>query len=110
MVLAQQGRLRQSRIPEREEEARKRARSSMRQIEAAWADYLSLGMATGAIPQADPQLLTRAVLGLYNSVWIWYRPGGALELPDVARFYVDRQLDVIGCDPELAARWLAAAA
>ena len=28
----------------------------------------------GAIPETDPRLLTRAVLGLYNSIWHWYRP------------------------------------
>jgi 3-polyprenyl-4-hydroxybenzoate decarboxylase len=50
------------------------------------------------------------VIGLYNSVWVWYRPGGSLLLDDVARFYVDRQLDILGCDPEDAARWLARAA
>ena len=58
-------------------------------------------------PSASPQLLTRAVIGLYNSVWVWYRPGGSLQLADVGRFFVGRQLDVLGCDPTDAARWLA---
>jgi len=62
------------------------------------------------VPERSPQLLTRAVIGLYNSVWVWYRPGGSLQLDDVARFYIERQLDILGCDPEDAARWLAAAA
>ena len=39
-------------------------------------------------PRGRPQLLTRALLGLYNSVWHWYRPRGTLSLPDVDAFYV----------------------
>ena len=69
-----------------------------------------VSFAQGLLPERDPQLLTRAVIGIYNSVWVWYRPGGALQLADVGRFYVGRQLDLLGCDPELAARWLETAA
>ena len=50
----------------------------------------------------DPRLLTRAVLGLYNSVWHWYRPGGTLLLRDVGKFFVSRQLAILGCPPDLA--------
>ena len=32
-----------------------------------------------------------------------YRPGGALTLADVGRFYVSRELALLGADPELAA-------
>jgi hypothetical protein len=67
-------------------------------------------MEQGLLPERSPRLLTRAVIGLYNSVWVWYRPGGSLQLADVARFYIDRQLDVLGCDPQLSAHWLEAAA
>jgi hypothetical protein len=49
-----------------------------------------------AIPEADPRLLARAILGLYNSVFHWYRPRGGLELADVAAFYVPRCLAVAG--------------
>jgi len=94
----------------REEAARTTALANKRDLEFAWGTFLARGMEQGLVPERSPHLLTRAVIGLYNSVWVWYRPGGVLELADVARFYVDRQLDVIGCDPKLAARWLAAAA
>ena len=60
---------------------------------------LSRGMATGAIPEADPRLLTRALLGLYNSVWHWYRSRGTLTLEDVAAFYVPRMLLIVGLEP-----------
>ena len=61
-------------------------------------------MEQGAIPQADARLLTRAVLGFYNSVWHWYRPRGDLKLGDVRDFYVARCLAVLGLPPEAAAR------
>ena len=72
----------------REEEARQLARSRTRDLEFVWATFLTRGMEQGAIPEADPRLLARAILGLYNSVFHWYRPGGDLALADVADFYV----------------------
>src|SRR3954468_14958822 len=86
----------------REEEARQLARSHMRDLEFAWATFLTRGMEQGIIPQADPRLLARAVLGLYNSVWHWYRPRGRLSLDEVRDFYVDRCLAVAGLPVDLA--------
>jgi AcrR family transcriptional regulator len=80
----------------REEEARQRTRSRMRDLEFDWATFLTRGMEQGVIPEADARLLTRAILGLYNSVWHWYRPGGDLTLEDVRDFYVARCLAVAG--------------
>jgi AcrR family transcriptional regulator len=80
----------------REEEARQRTRSRMRDLEFAWATFLTRGMDQGVIPEADARLLTRAILGLYNSIWHWYRPGGDLSLADVRDFYVGRCLAVAG--------------
>src|SRR3954465_1579361 len=80
----------------REEEARQLARTRTRDLEFAWATFLARGMQQGAIPEGDPRLLTRAILGLYNSVFHWYRPRGGLELSDVADFYVKRCLAVAG--------------
>ena len=80
----------------REEEARQLARARMRDLEFAWATFLSRGMEQGAIPEADSRLLTRAVLGLHNSVWHWYRTGGDLTLDQVADFFVARCLAVLG--------------
>jgi AcrR family transcriptional regulator len=98
VLVAEQGRLSQARTPEREEDARQRALSLTREMEVAWSNYLSRGMATGAIPEADPRLLTRAVLGLYNSVWHWYRPRGTLSLQDVENFYAPRMLLIVGLE------------
>ena len=80
----------------REEEARQLARSQMRDLEFAWTTFLTRGMEQGAIPQADPRLLSRAILGLYNSVWHWYRPRGSLTLEQVREFFVGRCLAVAG--------------
>ena len=70
----------------------------MRDIEFAWASFLTRGMEQGAIPEADPRLLTHALLGLYKSVWHWYRPGGELSLDDLRDFFVARCLAVAGYD------------
>jgi TetR/AcrR family transcriptional regulator, cholesterol catabolism regulator len=98
VLVAEQGRLSQPRATEREEDARQRALALTRELEVAWSNYLSRGMATSAIPEADARLLTRAVLGLYNSVWHWYRPRGTLTLEDVESFYVPRILLIVGLE------------
>lgn len=96
VLVAEQARLAVHRTSPREEEARQRARARTRDIEFAWATFLARAMEQGAIPEADPRLLTRAVLGLHNSVWHWYRSGGDLSLDDVADFFVDGCLAVLG--------------
>ena len=85
----------------REEAARQLARSRTRDLEFVWAAFLTRGMEQGAIPEADPRLLARAILGLYNSVFHWYRPGGDLGLAEVADFYVRRCLAVAGLPMDL---------
>lgn len=102
VLTAQHGRVATPRPTPREEAARQRARGRKRELELGWAAFLARGMEEGALPQSDPKLLARALLGLYNSVWTWYRPGGTLPLPEVARFYVGRQLALLGLDPALA--------
>ena len=82
----------------REEDARQRARARVRELEFAWASFLAGAMRAGAIPDADPRLLTRAILGLYNSIWQWYRPGGIFPLEPVGDFFTDRVLAMMGVD------------
>jgi len=103
VLVAEQALLGIHRTSPREEEARQSARERTRDLEFAWATFLSRGMEQGAIPEADARLATRAVLGLHNSVWHWYRPGGDLSLEQVGDFYVARCLAVLGVPPaELA--------
>jgi TetR/AcrR family transcriptional regulator, cholesterol catabolism regulator len=102
VVAAEQGLVAVPSRSPREEEARLDARDRMRDLELAWAIFLTRGMEQGAIEKTDPKLLARAVLGLYNSVWHWYRPGGPVSLEDLSRFFIARQLAVLGLSPELA--------
>jgi AcrR family transcriptional regulator len=102
VMVAEFGRIGTPRSLPREETARASARAQTRDLEFAWGTFLARGMQQGLLPESDPRLLTRAVLGLYNSVWHWYRPGGTLQLREVGRFFVSRQLAILGCDPDLA--------
>src|SRR3954469_3135149 len=99
VLVAEQGRLSSPSSSEREEQARLAARSRMRELEFAWASFLATAMRDGAIPETDPRLLTRAVLGLYNSIWHWYRPNGLLALTRVAEYYTELVLAIIGLPP-----------
>jgi TetR/AcrR family transcriptional regulator, cholesterol catabolism regulator len=102
LLIAEQALVGVHRTSPREEEARQLARSRTRELEFVWATFLARAMEQGVIPEADPRLLTRAVLGLHNSVWHWYRPDGTLPLAKVSDFYVPRCLAVLGLPPELA--------
>jgi TetR/AcrR family transcriptional regulator, cholesterol catabolism regulator len=101
VLVAEQGLIGIPRQSRREEEARELARARTRDLEFAWATFLVRGMEQGHVPQADARLLTRAVLGLYNSVWHWYRPRGTMGLGEVADFFIRRQLAVLSLPPEL---------
>ena len=96
VLVAEQGRLSNPSGSEREEQARQATRSRMRELEFAWASFLAAAMRDGAFPETDPRLLTRAVLGLLNSVWHWYRPNGMLALDRVAEYYSELALAIIG--------------
>jgi TetR/AcrR family transcriptional regulator, cholesterol catabolism regulator len=101
LLVAEQGLVGIHRTSPREEEARNMARARMRDLEFAWGTFLTRGMEQGLIPEADPRLLARAVLGLYNSVFHWYRPRGAISVGDIADFYIRRELAVIGLSPDV---------
>jgi AcrR family transcriptional regulator len=102
LLVAEQGLIGIPRQSRREEEARELARARTRDLEFAWATFLVRGMEQGHVPQADARLLTRAVLGLYNSIWHWYRPRGTMGLGEVADFFIRRQLAVLSLPAELA--------
>ena len=109
MLVAEQGLLASRRESPREEEARQPVRARTRDLEFAWATFLARGMEKGAIPQSDPRLLTRAILGLYNSIWHWYRPNGTVALHRASDFYVARILALVGVTPDVARTMLPAA-
>jgi AcrR family transcriptional regulator len=99
VLVAEQGRLSSRSTSEPEEQARQATRSRMRELEFEWASFLAGAMREAAIPETDPRLLTRAVLGLLNSVWHWYRPNGMIALERVAEFYTARAMAIIGLPP-----------
>ena len=102
VLVAELGRLAVKRTLPREEAARTAARAHVRDLEFAWGAFLVRGMEQGVLPEADPRLLTRALLGLNNSIWHWYRPGGPLGLADLRAFFVGRELALLGFDPKPA--------
>ena len=108
VLVAEQGLLGRRRSSPREEEARQAARAHTRDLELAWTAFLRRAIDEGALPDSDPRLLARAVLGLYNSIWQWYRPQGTLPLDVLARFYRARLLEILGVDPGTTAELLAA--
>ena len=96
VLAAEQGLVRHPASSPREEAARMRAFALLKEYERGWRDLLAFGMHEGAIPAVDVDLLTRLVIGAYNSVWRWYRPEGALSLDQVADFYRPRLLALAG--------------
>jgi AcrR family transcriptional regulator len=96
VLVAEHGRSRLQTASPREEAARESARARKRDLEFAWGAFLARGMQQGLLPEQDPQLLARALIGLYNSVWVWYRPEGPLSLHDVGAFYIQRELELLG--------------
>ena len=110
VMVAELGRIGTHRTLPREEAARSQALAIIRDLEFAWGMFLSRGMEQGVVPESDPRLLTRALLGLHNSAWHWYRPGGELTVEELGRFMVGRQLALLGCSPDLADTGVAKAA
>jgi len=90
VLVAEQGLLSGRSGSPREEQARQDARARTRDLEFAWASF--------------PRLLTRAILGLYNSIWHWYRPNGIVALTRIAEFFSERSLALIGVTPEAVGR------
>ena len=101
VLVAEHGLLAVPRSSPREEEARRTAGARTRALELAWAALLARAMERGGIAEADPRMLARAVLGLYNSVWQWYRPHGAIALDVVSVFYRGRMLELIGLPSDI---------
>lgn len=95
ILVSEQGLVGVARKSEREEAARSLARERLRQLEFAWSTFLVRGMEQSVIPEADPLMLSRALLGVNTSVWHWYRPGGAVRLSQVEDFFVARQLAMV---------------
>jgi AcrR family transcriptional regulator len=100
VLVAEQGLLAHPSASPREEEARQSARRHTRELELAWTLFLTGAMEAGAFSARHPRLTARAILGLYNSIWLWYRPRGGVALDDMAAFFTDRILAILGAGPD----------
>ena len=100
VLVAEQALLSGASTSRREEQARLAGREKTRALEVAWASFLADAMRQGAIPERNPRMLARAILGLYNSIWHWYRPDQTLLLPTLAEFFTARMLAVAGLAPD----------
>jgi TetR/AcrR family transcriptional regulator, cholesterol catabolism regulator len=96
LLVAEQGLLAHPCRSAREEQARREARRHTRELELAWAAFLGEAMEAGAITGGHPRLTARAVLGIYNSVFAWFRPSGTVEVERMAAFFTDRILAILG--------------
>jgi AcrR family transcriptional regulator len=99
LLVAEQGLLAHRCQSPREEEARNAARGHTRDLELAWAAFLARAMESGAIDPGHPRLTARAILGIYNSIFTWFRPSGSVELDRMAAFFTDRILAMLGAAP-----------
>jgi AcrR family transcriptional regulator len=104
VLVSEQAQLSQDGRSPRDEEARRIGREETRALELAWTRFLADAMQQGAIAERDPRMLARAMLGLYNSIWHWYRPEQPLGLPTIAEFFVARMLALAGVAAEPAQR------
>lgn len=68
-------------------EQRARITALRRGYRDAVVDVIREGVATGEFRVADPVLTATALLDMLDGVRAWYRPQGALSLPDLAARY-----------------------
>jgi TetR/AcrR family transcriptional regulator, cholesterol catabolism regulator len=96
VLVAEQGKLAVRSVgSSREATARQDARRRARELERAWAAFLGDAMRAGAIASADPRMLSLAIIGLYNSIWHWYRASGRVSLTEATAFFTARALAMV---------------
>jgi AcrR family transcriptional regulator len=81
-----------------------------RRIEQMLVDTVQAGRSSGAFDVTSPQDSARALLGMFQAVATWYRPGGTLPPQSLAHRYVDIAVHAVGASPDLIERVRAAAA
>lgn len=85
--LHEQGKLSTLSCTGRTQETQAETMHVARRIEKLWISYLTTAMAQGELPEQNPRALAHAIIGLLQSVWGWYRPGGPLTLDDLGTRY-----------------------
>jgi TetR/AcrR family transcriptional regulator, cholesterol catabolism regulator len=87
LLLHEQGKLSTLHSTGRTKEAQAETLRVARRIEKMWVGFVADAMDRGSIPRQDPGVLAHAIIGLLQSVWGWYRPGGRQRLADLERMY-----------------------
>ncbi len=76
-----------------------RVKQLQRQARAVLGDVIAAGADAGRFTVGDPQLATRAVLSICNSLSIWYRPTGELTPGQIERDFTLYALRIVGVEP-----------
>jgi AcrR family transcriptional regulator len=81
-----------------------------RRIEDMLVDTVQAGRSSGAFDVVSSPDAARAILGMFQAIATWYRPGGTLTPQSLAQRYVDIAVHAVGASPALVGRVRAAAA
>jgi len=82
------------RASEREETERRLCLGLTHAIEDGWSELIAELLKEKA-DDRDPVLAAQSILGILNSVWHWFRPGGSLSHTQVRDFYVDAAMRIL---------------
>jgi TetR/AcrR family transcriptional regulator, cholesterol catabolism regulator len=80
---------------ELQEDKRNFIRSSSREFEAAYRDLLDSGIREGKFRDMDVHMVVRAIAGMCNWLFDWYRQDGQATADDIATVFYDLILE--GC-------------
>jgi AcrR family transcriptional regulator len=95
IVLANTDVLANPRATEREEDERQYCLVLTKAIENGWTKLVGEVLEQNKRTDQDPEMLSRAVLGLITSAWRWYRPKGRLSVEQLSEFYVVAAMRVV---------------
>ena len=79
----------------REQEAFDAARRYAHDIVHDWTTYLERCTRDGSIPEQDPHLLARALIGVSSYVFSWYMPGSKVPLEELRETTVAHALAIV---------------
>ena len=70
-------------------------RSYRDEVEQIFKDLIKQGIKEGVFRKTDVSLCTYAVLGMCNSITVWYRPDGRLSPEKIAEFFADAAFNIV---------------
>jgi AcrR family transcriptional regulator len=81
---------------ELQEDKRKFIRSLSREFETSYRELLDRGIKEGKFRDMDVHMVVRAISGMCNWLFAWYRPDGQSTADDIAEIFYD--LILKGCE------------